>query len=186
MFANMNLPLSLGFWGNHAPSHLLWCFILWQFGICCRSIVFQYCPWQPVSITPKACWTRWSLCLTLLTAYFCGANLILVGSRWTCHSSYSYILIACGLLFAASVESKPWGEGDLVLPEVNLCPFVYFLSFAKLDRYSFSNLKNAIAKGQIRNKPSSWSQLVPFRLLFIFRQAGLYSFPIWKMPSQKA
>jgi hypothetical protein len=27
---------------------------------------------------------------------------------------------------------------------------------------------------------------VPFRLLFILRQAGLYSLPIWKMPSQKA
>ena len=51
MFANINLPLSLGFWGNHAPSHLLWCFILWQFGTCCRSIVFQSCLWQPVSIT---------------------------------------------------------------------------------------------------------------------------------------
>ena len=154
MFANINLPLSLGFWGNHAPSHLLWCFILWQFGTCCRSIVFQSCLWQPVSITFLRHVGQGELCLTLLTACFCGANLILVGSRWTCHSSYSYILIACGLLFAASVESKPWGEGDLVLPEANLCPFVYFLSFAKLDRYSFPIWKNAIAKGLIWNKPS--------------------------------
>jgi hypothetical protein len=138
MFANMNLPLSLGFWGNHAPSHLLWCFILWQFGICCRSIVFQYCPWQPVSITPKACWTRWSLCLTLLTACFCGG------------------------------KSDPGGF------KVELPLIILLYSDRMWPAFCCLYWVKALRRG---GPGTSWSQLVPFRLLFfIFRQAGSIQF----------